>query len=343
MTSNAPLSQAELAERLGRVVARRIGGSGDITNLRRLTGGATKHTWAFSTDVDGARQDFILQMAGDPPAAGGDNPRAGMPRVAGRHETLLMQAGMKAGVPTPPVRVALEAEDGLGAGHITEFVPGETIARKLLRDAEYEALRRNFARQCGEAVGKLHNIDPASLPFLVPFGAEIQVRKYKEIYHGFGYAIPALDVAFAWAEANLPRGVPDSVVHGDFRMGNIICSQDGIRAVLDWELACLGDPVADLGWLCTNTWRFGGPHPVGGVGSREDLVAGYEAASGKKVDPDHLRFWEAWGSVKWAVMCLLKGQAHRRDPSERTVEAFAIGRRMEEPLYDFYQFLAGRG
>ncbi|MFC0283464.1 phosphotransferase family protein [Camelimonas abortus] len=342
MTSITPLSQAELAERLGRVVARRIGGSGEIINLRRLTGGATKHTWAFSAGIDGTRRDFILQMVGEPPAEDSDHPRAGMPRVAGRNETLLMQAGHRAGVPTPPVRAALEPEDGLGVGHITDFVPGETIARKLLRDPEYDGLRRNFARQCGEAVGRLHHIDPQELPFLVRFDAPVQVRKYKEIYQSFGYPIPALDVAFAWAEANLPQGVPLSVVHGDFRMGNIICGPEGIRAVLDWELACLGDPIADLGWLCTNTWRFGGPHPVGGVGSREDLIAGYEAASGKKVDPDHLRFWEAWGSVKWAVMCLLKGQAHRSDPSERTVEAFAIGRRMEEPLYDFYRFLTGR-
>jgi len=343
MTSNAPFSQAELAERLGRVVARRIGGAGEILELRRLTGGATKQTWAFSSVVDGDRRDYILQMVGELPSVDSDHPRAGMPRVAGRNETLLMLAGMSAGVPTPPVRVAFDASDGLGTGHITDFVPGETIARKLLREPEYAELRRKFAYQCGEAVGKLHRIDPASLPFLAPFGAEVQVAKYKKIYHGFGYAIPALDVAFAWAEANLPRGVPNSVVHGDFRMGNIICGPEGIRAVLDWELACIGDPIADLGWLCTNTWRFGGKQPVGGVGTREDLVAGYEAASGRKVDPAHLEFWEAWGSVKWAVMCLLKGQAHKRDASERTVEAFAIGRRMEEPLYDFYQYLTRRG
>lgn len=342
MTAPQPDSPQDLAEKLGRVVARQIGGDGTIIGLRRLTGGATKQTWAFGTVIDGREQPFIVQLTGALPDLDGSHPRAGLPRVAGRDETLLMLAGMKAGVPTPPVCVALADSDGLGIGHITEFVAGETIARKILREPEFEGLRRNFARQCGEAIGKLHRIDASELPPLVRFDAGPQVARYKAIYHGFGVAIPALDAAFGWAEENLPQDVELSVVHGDFRMGNIICGPEGLRAVLDWELACLGDPVADLGWLCTKTWRFGGAQPVGGIGTREDLVAGYEATSGRKVSPAHLEFWEAWGSVKWGVMCLLKGQLHRANPAERTVEAFAIGRRMEEPLFDFYDYLTGR-
>ncbi|GGC57055.1 phosphotransferase family protein [Chelatococcus reniformis] len=342
MTDQAPGPQPALAGKLQRIVARHIGGRGEILSLRRLTGGATKETWAFTSEIEGAQRAFILQLTRAAPAHAADDPRSGMPRVSGGDETAMMQAGMAAGVPTPPVRVVLGDDDGLGSGHITDFVEGETIARKILREPDYAPLRQRFAYQCGEAVGRLHAIDPKGLPFLVRFDAEPQVAKYKEIYRGYGAPIPALDVAFSWAEANLPRGGEPSVVHGDFRMGNIICGPDGIRAVLDWELACLGDPVADLGWLCTKTWRFGGPHPVGGVGSREDLIAGYEQASGRTVHRDHLAFWEAWGSVKWGVMCLLKGQAHRREAAERTVEAFAIGRRMEEPLYDFYDILTGR-
>jgi aminoglycoside phosphotransferase (APT) family kinase protein len=129
------------------------------------------------------------------------------------------------------------------------------------------------------------------------------------------------------------------VTHGDFRMGNLICGDQRIHAVLDWELGCIGDPVQDLGWLCMKTWRFGGSQPVGGIGSRADLIAAYERTAGVVVDPAHLRFWEGWGCVRWAIICLMKGLAHRRDPAQRTVEAFAIGRRMEEPLFDFLEFL----
>lgn len=342
MTEQAPGPDQALAGKLGRIVAQHVGGRGDILSLRRLTGGATKETWAFTSTIEGAERAFILQLTREAPALAADDPRGGMPRVSGRNETLMMQAGQAAGVPTPPVRVALTDEDGLGSGHITDFVQGETIARKILREPDFAPLRQRFAMQCGEAVGRLHAIDPATLPFLVRFDAEPQVAKYKQIYLGYGVPIPALDAAFNWAEAHLPKDVPLSVVHGDFRMGNIICGPEGIRAVLDWELACVGDPIADLGWLCVKTWRFGGPGPVGGVGSRDDLIAGYERTSGRTVNRDHLAFWEAWGSVKWGVMCLLKGQAHRREAAERTVEAFAIGRRMEEPLYDFFNILTGR-
>ena len=73
-------------------------------------------------------------------------------------------------------------------------------------------------------------------------------------------------------------------MHGDFRHGNLIIGPDGVRAVLDWELAHTGDPMEDLGWICVNSWRFGEiDKPVGGFGTREELFAGYEAA-GRRVD-----------------------------------------------------------
>ena len=97
--------------------------------------------------------------------------------------------------------------------------------------------------------------------------------------------------------------------------------------------------MQDLGWLCVKTWRFGGIQPVGGIGSREDLFAAYERAAGTAVDPAVVHFWEVWGSVRWAVMCLIKGLAHRREAQRRNAEAVAIGRRMEEPLFDFLESL----
>src|SRR6266851_738287 len=98
-------------------------------------------------------------------------------------------------------------------------------------------------------------------------------------------------------------------------------------------------PALDLGWLCIRTWRFGGAGPVGGFGSREDLFAAYERASGHSVDPGHVRFWEAFGNVKWAVDCLLLGT---RGVGEVGIERSAIGRRIEEPLWDFFNLIEGR-
>ncbi len=92
-------------------------------------------------------------------------------------------------------------------------------------------------------------------------------------YRGFGVDEPVFDLAFAWLRERLPGAPPTVVCHGDFRSGNFIVGDAGLRAVLDWELAHLGDRHADLGWLCVNAWRFGQwRQPVGGFGDRAELV-----------------------------------------------------------------------
>jgi len=324
--------RADVAARLRDAVAHLLGPPGDIVELRRLTAGATKATWAFKAEIDGKNQMLVLQLSNGPSRSGDDST---LPVVAGSNDAALMMAAAQAGVAAPLVRAVLTENLGLGEGYIMDYVPGETIARRILREPHFAPLRESFASQCGEILARIHKIDEASVPFLAEFGAPRQIEVFRNIYDRCQHPVPALEVAFRWAEDHLPAAAGNKVVHGDFRMGNLICGEDRIRAVLDWELACLGDPMQDLGWLCVKTWRFGGRGPVGGIGQRADLFAAYERASGEVVDPAHVRFWEGWGCVKWAVICMMKGQ------SQRSVEAFAIGRRMEEPIYDFLEFLKG--
>ena len=104
------------------------------------------------------------------------------------------------------------------------------------------------------------------------------------------------DLTFRWLDAHCPPP-PErpKLVHGDFRNGNLMIGPDGVRAVLDWEIAHVGDPMEDLGWICVNAWRFGVlDKPVGGFGEREDLWAGYEAAGGAPVNRDHALWWEVY-------------------------------------------------
>ncbi|RYY93726.1 MAG: phosphotransferase family protein, partial [Comamonadaceae bacterium] len=130
------------------------------------------------------------------------------------------------------------------------------------------------------------------------------------------------------------------LVHGDFRTGNFIVGPEGIRAVLDWEIAHAGDPMEDLGYLCMRTWRFGGPQPVGGFGARADLFAAYEKAGGS-VDREEVRFWEVVGSMRWALGCVRRGYAFRHQ-QQRKLEFAAVGRRVEEPIYDLLNVIEGR-
>ena len=155
--------------------------------------------------------------------------------------------------------------------------------------------------------------------------------------------IPVFELAFRWIQERLPaaESARETLVHGDFRHGNLMIGPDGVRGVLDWELAHRGDPLEDLGWVCVNSWRFGNIDlPVGGFGLREDLFAGYEAAGGERVDPERVRFWEVVGSLKWGIMCMVMLSVFERG-IDRSVERAAIGRRSSEAEIDLLALLAG--
>ena len=342
MSGRVGASAPEAFERkLEAAVARHVGAPGTIAELKRLTGGATKETWLFSARIGAESVPLVLQLSTPRAPLSPDDALAALPRVVGADDAAMMMAAAAAGVPAPPIRAVLAPEDGLGAGYIMDFVSGETIARRILREPRFAPLRAGFAEECAAILARIHRLDAAALPFLQPCGAAEQIALYRRVYDALAHPQPVIELGLRWAERHQPAGRRTAVVHGDFRLGNLICDADRVAAVIDWEIAIIGDPVQDLGWLCVKTWRFGGPLPVGGMGTRAVLLAAYERAGGMAVDPDELRFWEAFGSIKWAVMCLMKGLEHRRT-GKRSLEQLAIGRRMEEPLHDFLDLLEGR-
>ncbi len=333
------MSSEDFIAQLQAAVARHIGAPGTIHDLQRLTGGANKTTWSFDADVAGERAQFILQLA-SARANDADNPLAGVsPHLTADEDARLMIAAVKAAVPAPRVRAILQPDDGLGGGYVSERVAGETLATKILRDERFAGARATMAKQCGTILAAIHRIPVAEVPFLMRLTPAEHIAAQRRIIEYFGFHLPALELGLKWAEKNVPRNARHSVVHGDFRAGNFIVREDGIRCVLDWEIGQSGDPMQDLGWVCVKTWRFGGKKPVGGFGTREDLFEAYEKASGQSVDPAHVRFWEAYGSVRWGIGCLSMGL---RGMEEDGIERCAIGRRIEEPLWDFFNLIEGR-
>ncbi len=329
------MNGGDLAERLQAVVTGKIGKPGTIHALEQLTGGANRSTLALEAEIGAERLPLIVQLGVETP-----DPVAGMtPEVAPAEQARLMIAAVAGGVPAPRVRATLEPADGLGEGYITERVAGETLGPRIIRDERFARARPLMARQCGEILAAIHRIDVDRVPFLESQDAAEHVAAFRRLPERYGFRLPALELALRWATENLPKKTRHTVVHGDFRMGNLIVDEEGVRCVLDWELAHTGDPMEDLGWLCIRTWRFGGAGPVGGFGTREDLFAAYAQASGYPVDPDHVRFWEAFGNVKWALHFLRLGS---RGIDNRDIERCAIGRRIEEPLWDFFSLIEDR-
>jgi aminoglycoside phosphotransferase (APT) family kinase protein len=325
----------ELADRLASALGRRLGIERPVVaGLTRLSGGASRQTWSFELEEgDGPARPLILQRERG----------AAMDSLAGMSvEADLLLAAAAAGVKVPRVVATDGGEDDLGARFIvTDRVDGETIARKLLRDDEFAEARPLLARQAGEALAAIHSIDPT--PFEGRLVLQDQVAQFRAVLDMLGEAHPAFELGFRWLERNAPdAGRPTSIVHGDFRNGNLIVGPDGLRAVLDWELAHLGDPVEDLGWFCVRAWRFGSSHRAGGFGPVSELLDGYRSASGVDVGLDELRWWEVMGTVRWGVICMVQANTHLSGAS-RSVELATIGRRTAENEHDVLQLIHGRG
>jgi aminoglycoside phosphotransferase (APT) family kinase protein len=329
-----------LATNLDRALARHLGADGGLKNLVRVTGGATKGTWIFEVSVRGVVQKLVLQTTN---AAETDDPFMSTKLTAG-NDAELLSAARQQGVAAPEVLAVFDEQDELGSGHLTRWVAGETLAPKLLRDEKYAAARAQLPQQCARALAAIHSIPTASAAFLKTMDARSQWQRYRNIVDQHRVNMPALEYGLRWVEEHLPEPVTLTVVHGDFRLGNLIVDEQGLACVIDWELAALGDPMQDLGWLCLKTWRFGGPLPVAGVGEREPFYRAYETASGSKVDPHRVRFWEAFGQVKWAIMCLSMGLGKpAAPPGSVSLEHSVIGRRVEEPLWDLMHLLEEQG
>ena len=330
-----PATEA-MAQRLAAALSRHAGLHGRVEALRRLTGGATKTTWSFELATADGPVALILQQA---PAATPERKESSAPKLDAADDARLMIAARTHGVPAPRVRAILDLHDGLGRGYVTEHVAGETLGRKLVADPAHAGARAAMAEQAGRILATIHRMPTTGLDFLQRLSPAQELAVYAGLLDATGFRHPALDFALQWVRRHLPADDTDALVHADFRTGNLIVGPEGIRCVLDWEIARRGDPMQDLGVLCMRTWRFGAAPEVGGFGAREALYAAYERAGGAPVDPARVRFWEAFSNLKWAIGCVRRGLATRDDGTPASLELCAVGRRMEEPLWDFFQLV----
>ncbi|MEE6176170.1 phosphotransferase family protein [Mycobacterium sp. 050134] len=322
----------ELSGRLAQVLEPTLGAGVTIESLRSLTGGASRTTWAFDAVTGQRRRPLILRIG--PP----DDVHAGM-----ELEARAQAAAAAAGAPVPHILTATNSPAALGNPFlICDAIAGETIVRRIQRQLDAaggQAARAGLLRQCAQALARIHRADAdgSRLPGLTH---EDQLQQWRERLDAMGDTTATFEWAFRWLEAHQPAPSSTVLVHGDFRMGNLIVDGPDLAAVLDWELVHAGQAYEDLAWFCIRAWRFGAPSSLGagGLGSIESFLRSYEQAAGTSVDRMTFHWWLVLATLRWGVICRYQAERHLSGQF-RSVELATIGRRVCETEWDLLDLL----
>ena len=327
-----------MTEDLGNILKEKLANTsieGEIVNLEPLTGGASKEIWKFEVNANGKSDRYILRRG-----SGVEGPLA----IKTSDEAKIQKTVRKLGAQVPEIVAVSSLDEELGDAYIMKFVDGESIARKILRDEEYKNTLPKLAFECGQSIAKIHQADINEFPFLPSKTVFEQINDLYQTYVSFNQPSPVFEYTHLWLKKQNFGEINDALVHGDFRLGNIIIDKDGLKSVIDWELAHIGNPLQDLGWICGNSWRFGNTDKVvGGFGDLADLLKGYNSVSNFQVDENMVKAWQVFGTFRWGVICLIQASAHLTG-SINSVEKAAIGRRVSETEIDIVDllFLGGK-
>ena len=254
-------------------------------------------------------------------------------------EAKIQKIVKKNGAPVPAIIFEFSEGEEIGEGYVMEAIPGETIPRKILRDKKFASAREKLPFEIGKSLAKIHQTQLDDLKALDQVTFSDSLGKLFQVYLSFNQPQPVFDLAFKWLEAQKLTEYGDVLVHGDFRFGNFIISEENLESIIDWELAHIGNPMEDLGWLCVRSWRFGNVEKrVGGLGDIKDLIAGYESNSDIKIDESQLDIWQLYGSLRWGVICMMQTFAHLSG-MVNSVEKAAIGRRVSETEFDLMNMI----
>jgi aminoglycoside phosphotransferase (APT) family kinase protein len=323
------VEEERLASAIQEVLAEHGVDAGEL-RLSRIPGGASRETWR----AESSRGRWVLRR----------DPKGSVSLVPMGDEFALIRAAAESGAPVPEP-IAFERDGGRfgSPGLLMAFVEGTSVAPRVLRKPEFEEARGRLTGQLAKALARIHAIDLVKLDGALPEAPGdptlTQIEEWERQLDEIGEPLPAVELGLRWLRAHAPEPAEPRLVHGDFRLGNFIIDEDGLAAVIDWELAHLGDPAEDIGWLCIRSWRFGNDDlPVAGVGQLDDFIAAYEAAGGAPVDRERVRYWEAFGNAKWAIICARQAHDHLTGV-RRSHELASLGRRICEPEWDLLELI----
>jgi aminoglycoside phosphotransferase (APT) family kinase protein len=282
-------------------------GTGPVTARRIGDGGGSNFTFL----LERGSERFVLRRPPRPPL-----PPSAHDMV---REARLQLALVPHGIRLPEILAVCDDESVLGVHfYVMRYLDGHVVTTSLPPGLEEPDARRRLAFDLVDALAEIHAADvsaPALAAFVRPGSyLERQVSRFTQLWEiNRTRPIPAVEQVARELAATLPEPLPATVVHGDYRLGNMMVSPGDpsvIAAVLDWEMGAIGDPRADVGYLvATYTEPGGAQSPIGsspvtaedGFPSRAELVKRYRERTGREVEP--LAWFEALALWKAAVFC----------------------------------------
>jgi len=326
----ANVADAAVVAALPAALAAAIGTPLDVQKVWRLGGGASKEAWAVDAMLQGQPQHWLVRRMG-----GGvlhDHTLS----LATEHAVI--RAAHAAGVPVPQPLGFIADLAGRDA-FVMQRVGGEGVGRRIVRnlklDTHAQAARR-LPQQMAVALAGIHGIPISAVPQLPPpagldTAAQRTVAQLERKLDEAGEPHPAIELGLQALRRRISDSGADQphdvvLVHGDFRIGNLLVCEEGLVAVIDWEFAHWGHALEDLAWPLVRAWRFGrDDRHLGGVGDLLPYLAAYNEAAGTAYTPKQLAWWELAGNVRWAITCLTQARRHLSG-AEPNVELAVLGR-----------------
>ena len=296
-----------------------------------LHGGACQENFRVDVTYEGKPHRWVLRS---------DSPRS-LPGSLRRHQEFpVIEVTHSAGVLTPKARWLHRELLRPGAdAYFLDWVEGESIGRRVVREKELENARAKLPQALAESLAKLHRITPSAasalpLPPVPQKPAEHALTQLKQMVDVLKVPLAAVEFCLQYLQEHLPSDQTVVLTHGDFRTGNFMVSPQGLTAIIDWEFAHWGSPYEDLAWISVRDWRFNRlDKPVGGFAQREPFYVAYQAAGGKPVDLQHLLWWEIAGNLRWAVGSHFQAERYLSG-DVRDLELIAIAKRATEMEYE---------
>ncbi|MEA5501570.1 phosphotransferase [Halotia wernerae UHCC 0503] len=308
-----------------------------VARLHKLSGGAIQENWAFDARVRGGKYEGVI-----PCVLRTDAPTGVAVSHSRAAEYAILKAAFDAGVKVPEPLGACADAGVIGKPfYVMRRLEGTALGHILTDDRKWSGDRATLARDLGAELAKLHKIAPPrdDLSFLKPLDtspALASIGEYRAWLDTYRDPRPALEFALRWLELNAPAKGAIALCHRDFRTGNYMADDEGLTGILDWEFAGWSDPDEDLGWFCAKCWRFGRwDRAAGGIGAREDFLAGY----GRAIAPEILRYWEIMAHARWAVIALQQGERFVGG-GEASLDLALTGRRIAELEFELLNEIA---